>query len=58
MLENIASEKRKMYQFRHRMLPKEVQIDVEDLDSRVSIPTDISIGSDIVTMQETKPNFY
>jgi len=49
MLENIASEKRKMYQFRHRMLPKEVQIDVEDLDSRVSTPTDISIGSDMVT---------
>lgn len=39
MLENIASEKRKMYQFKHRMLPKEVQIDVEDLDSRVSTPT-------------------
>ncbi|CAO3660804.1 unnamed protein product [Umbelopsis vinacea] len=34
VLENVASEKRKMYQFKHRMLPKEVQIDVEDLDSR------------------------
>jgi len=34
VLENVASEKRKMYQFRHRMLPKEVQVDVEDLDSR------------------------
>ncbi|CAM0139684.1 MCM DNA helicase complex subunit [Umbelopsis sp. WA50703] len=34
MLENVAMEKRKMYQFKYRMLPKEIQIDVEDLDSR------------------------